>query len=179
MSFQCHSLGLELSLGLGARLLFSSQYRKVTGDSQRINQIVTNLISNAKKFTPSGSIFVSAEMFSVSHPPEWAANEELAFDLKSYSDRKGLSRRENTCLDLMHAGVLPNTAGISSSSLLQEERVLLAIAVRDEGIGIAKGNHESIFEMFEQVTACIPQSTRHCWPTTAHMRLCWYADKDL
>ncbi len=69
----------------------------VIGDSLRIGQVVTNLVSNAVKFTQSGLVTVEALL------------------------------------------VAKNT-----------ETVTISIHVKDNGIGIAKADHEKIFEKFTQ-----------------------------
>ncbi|MEH7111126.1 CHASE3 domain-containing protein [Neobacillus niacini] len=77
-------------------------------DGQRLQQIWKNLLSNAFKFTESGSVKVRIEI----------AERELVQDL------------------------LPD---------LDEEEVVLAIAVTDTGIGIASEKQQIIFEAFQQV----------------------------
>jgi two-component system, chemotaxis family, sensor kinase CheA len=77
-------------------------------DGQRLQQIWKNLLSNAFKFTESGSVKVRIEI----------AERELVQDL------------------------LPD---------LDEEEVVLAIAVTDTGIGIAPEKQQIIFEAFQQV----------------------------
>lgn len=53
---QCHSKGLEIVVHLGKTLRKYGSERQLIGDAQRINQIITNLVSNAKKFTPAGYV---------------------------------------------------------------------------------------------------------------------------
>ncbi|WP_415885091.1 ATP-binding protein [Neptuniibacter sp. QD37_6] len=62
MALQAESKGIELILDLTG-----VKYSSAIGDSNRLRQILTNLISNALKFTESGEIVVKAELKEIDH----------------------------------------------------------------------------------------------------------------
>jgi PAS domain S-box-containing protein len=60
-SYSAHNKGLELNL-----LIYSEVPAKVLGDSNRLKQVLNNLINNSIKFTDSGEINITAKKLSES-----------------------------------------------------------------------------------------------------------------
>jgi signal transduction histidine kinase len=109
--------GLSFSIAVGASL------PRVRTDPAHLRQILVNLIGNAVKYTPSGSIAVRARL--VGATPTQAPRARRA-----------------TPEDPMLAGQSPD-----------RRRVWVALQVVDTGVGIAPADHTRIFEEFEQVNA--------------------------
>ncbi|WP_445370550.1 response regulator [Methylomonas sp. HW2-6] len=95
--FPAEQKGLELQLRIG-----NDVPAMVVGDKLRIQQILTNLISNALKFTTQGRVRLTIELVS-----------------------------------------------------REEQRVNLAFAIADQGIGIAPADQEKLFQPFSQADSSI------------------------
>jgi len=108
--------GISLSYHYSSDLTFC--YR---GDPERLNQVLTNLIGNAIKFTQKGKI--SLEIM-----------EEKAPDLKSYDSS-----------DTLTSDATPDSRVPSPAS-----RSFLKFMVSDTGIGISEDRQEALFEPFVQ-----------------------------
>jgi signal transduction histidine kinase len=109
--------GLSFSIAVGASL------PRVRTDPAHLRQILVNLIGNAVKYTPSGSVAVRARLVGA------AAGE-------------GLRARRAT----------PEDANLITQSP-DRRRVWIALQVADTGVGIAPTDQARIFEEFEQVNA--------------------------
>ena len=110
--------GLSLSIAVGASL------PRVRTDPTHLRQILVNLIGNAVKYTPSGSISVRARFVGgTAHPATIAG-------------------RRHTPEDTTLAARSPD-----------ERRPWVALQVADTGVGIAPKDQARIFEEFEQVNA--------------------------
>lgn len=109
--------GLSFSIAVGASL------PRVRTDPAHLRQILVNLIGNAVKYTPSGSVAVRARLVGA-------------------SPAQGARVRRATPEDPMLAAQSPDP-----------RRVWIALQVVDTGVGIAPADHARIFEEFEQVNA--------------------------
>jgi signal transduction histidine kinase len=100
---------------------------RIRCDREKINQVVTNLLENAIKYTPSGGkIYLSAQLY------RGKANDSVRFSPSNtelpLSDRSG------------HASV---------DSLGQA----IMVQVSDTGIGISREDQQQIFQQFTQVSS--------------------------
>lgn len=109
--------GLSFSIAVGASL------PRVRTDPAHLRQILVNLIGNAVKYTPSGSVAVRARLVGA------AAGQ-------------GPRARRAT----------PEDANLFLQSP-DRRRVWIALQVADTGVGIAPADQARIFEEFEQVNA--------------------------
>src|SRR5262247_4139666 len=110
--------GLSLSIAVGASL------PRVRTDPTHLRHILVNLIGNAVKYTPSGSVAVSARL--VGAPS---------------SEGRAPVRRQT-----------PEDPILASQSP-DPRRAWIALQVVDTGVGIAPADQERIFDEFEQVNA--------------------------
>ena len=101
--------------GLTYSISVASTLPRIRTDPAHLRQILVNLLGNAVKYTPAGSVAVRARLVDASG---------------SQRDRDALPAR------------LPASHG-----------VWVALAFQDTGVGIAKDDHERIFDEFEQVDA--------------------------
>ena len=101
--------------GLTYSISVASTLPRIRTDPAHLRQILVNLLGNAVKYTPAGSVAVRARLVDASG---------------SQRDRDALPVR------------LPASHG-----------VWVALAFQDTGVGIAKDDHERIFDEFEQVDA--------------------------
>jgi signal transduction histidine kinase len=109
--------GLSFSIAVGASL------PRVRTDPAHLRQILVNLIGNAVKYTPSGSIAVRAR---------------LVGGAPAQSPRARRTTPEDPTL---------------ASQSPDRHRMWIALQVVDTGVGIAPADHARIFEEFEQVNA--------------------------
>ena len=109
--------GLSFSIAVGASL------PRVRTDPAHLRQILVNLIGNAVKYTPSGSVAVRARLVGA-------------------APVQGPGGRRPT----------PEDPSLASQSP-DRRRVWIALQVVDTGVGIAPADHSRIFEEFEQVNA--------------------------
>jgi signal transduction histidine kinase len=107
--------GLDLSIAAGSTL------PRVHTDPMHLRQILVNLLANAVKFTPTGTIAVRARVVDVD---------------------AALAQWPRLRLLLSAPG-----------AAVERSRAWVAVQVTDSGIGIPAGDHERIFEEFEQVNA--------------------------
>jgi len=109
--------GLSFSIAVGASL------PRVRTDPAHLRQILVNLIGNAVKYTPAGSVSVRARVVGA-------------------VDQNTTVARRNTPEDPMLAGRSPDL-----------RRAWVALQVVDTGVGIAPADQARIFQEFEQVNA--------------------------
>jgi two-component system phosphate regulon sensor histidine kinase PhoR len=116
---QAERAGLQLTVDL------ASDLPSVLADSERIQQVITNLVHNAIKFTPSGGcIRVSGCMLQV--PEDGGIQHETLLPMRA---------ADGLAMDGLRPDVVP-----SSNSVL--------IAVEDTGVGIPAEDISRIFERF-------------------------------
>ncbi|MEO6527111.1 MAG: HAMP domain-containing sensor histidine kinase [Gemmatimonadaceae bacterium] len=113
--------GLGLSITVGASL------PRVRTDPTHLRQILINLIGNAVKYTPSGSVSVRARLLG--------APEE--FGNRTPMPRAGMDE--------------PSAAALLAKA--PRTGIWVALQVIDTGLGIAPGDLARIFDEFEQVNA--------------------------
>ena len=113
--------GLALSITVGASL------PRVRTDPTHLRQILINLIGNAVKYTPSGSVSVRARLLG--------APEELG--PRTPTPRAGMDD--------------PSAAALLAKA--PRSGIWVALQVIDTGVGIAAGDLARIFDEFEQVNA--------------------------
>jgi signal transduction histidine kinase len=110
--------------GLSVETRISPDLPEVTGDVQRIQQILVNLLGNAVKFTNEGHIGVSASLITV-RDGNVVLSDEAAHGFSG-------------------SITLPKPTPVSDGDWL-------AVAVSDTGIGISPENQSIIFDAFRQV----------------------------
>jgi signal transduction histidine kinase len=113
--------GLALSITVGASL------PRVRTDPTHLRQILINLIGNAVKYTPAGSISVRARLLG--------APEELG--ARTPTPRAGMDD--------------PSAAALLAKA--PRSGIWVALQVIDTGVGIATNDLTRIFDEFEQVNA--------------------------
>jgi signal transduction histidine kinase len=113
--------GLALSITVGASL------PRVRTDPTHLRQILINLIGNAVKYTPSGSVSVRARLLG--------APEELG--ARTPTPRAGMDD--------------PSAAALLAKA--PRSGIWVALQVIDTGVGIAANDLGRIFDEFEQVNA--------------------------
>ena len=113
--------GLALSITVGASL------PRVRTDPTHLRQILINLIGNAVKYTPSGSVSVRARLLG--------APEELG--MRTPTPRAGMDD--------------PSAAALLARA--PRSGIWVALQVIDTGVGIAMNDLARIFDEFEQVNA--------------------------
>ena len=134
--------GLEFSIAV------STQLPRVRTDPMHLRQILMNLLSNATKFTPSGSITIRARHLEPPPPAPSVSHGGVARPLIS-AVASQLVAPAPTAIHPAVPGGPPVTAdGPSSPS-----GGWIALDVSDSGIGIAANERERIFGEFEQVNA--------------------------
>jgi two-component system phosphate regulon sensor histidine kinase PhoR len=112
--------------GLAVRVELPADLPRVLAEKERIQQVVTNLVHNAIKFTPEGGeVTVAGYRLQVTGSGVWVSS---AGDVQ----RTGYVRPETWNLE---PGTVP-------------EGNWVLIAVRDTGIGIPPGDLDRIFERF-------------------------------
>jgi signal transduction histidine kinase len=113
--------GLALSITVGASL------PRVRTDPTHLRQVLINLIGNAVKYTPAGSVSVRARLLG--------APEELG--PRTPTPRAGMDD--------------PSAAALLARA--PRSGIWVALQVIDTGVGIAAGDLARIFDEFEQVNA--------------------------
>jgi signal transduction histidine kinase len=113
--------GLALSITVGASL------PRVRTDPTHLRQILINLIGNAVKYTPTGSVSVRARLLGA---PE-------DFSSRTPMPRAGMDD--------------PSAAALLARA--PRTGIWIALQVIDTGVGIAAGDMARIFDEFEQVNA--------------------------
>jgi PAS domain S-box-containing protein len=130
MSFKAHEKSLELACWYPA----AAPHRFV-GDAGRLRQILTNFLSNAIKFTPSGHVLVEV------HVSEKGVDAGL-----QAADRYAAS------LGALHSA--PISSGFPEIDPA-EGRAAVRISIHDTGIGIPKETLKHLFTRFSQADPTI------------------------
>ena len=115
--------GLHLSIAIGATL------PRVRSDPTHLRQILVNLLGNATKYTHGGGVAVRSRLIGVP------------------------SRNTGPHPRLSPGRSHPAVGSEPPSGAPATGRPYLALQIADTGIGIAPGDHERIFDEFEQVNA--------------------------
>lgn len=133
-SVQCINHNVEIILDLSDNLP-----KKVKGDSARVVQIFTNLITNSIKFTMEGHIILRAwcECFQGSSMTELANIQKISQSTPKRKFKQDESSIETDCK--------------------KKDRITICFEVEDTGYGIDPSKWESVFESFEQAD---PSTTR-------------------
>ena len=100
---------------------------EIVSDRKRVEQVVRNLISNALKFTESGSVTVTFGQLSFVNG-HWEDSEGKIVILRTAADQSEIGNRKSQITNPQ----------------------FLAIAVKDTGIGIAPEQQKIVFEAFQQ-----------------------------
>jgi len=110
--------------GIGLHDQIAGELPAVSADRDRINQVMTNLLHNAIKFTPAGgSITITGASGSLRRP----------------------------VIGVLEPGEPPPGAFYGMESSLPEDDSYVVVSVRDTGIGIRSEDQERIFDKFGQV----------------------------
>ena len=115
--------GLSLSVSVGATL------PRVRTDPTHLRQILVNLVGNAVKYTPAGSVGVRARLVEGAGPPNAGK------------------------VDGTPTPAGPRVSHPSTPVTPGGSRWWIALQVADTGIGVAPEDRDRIFEEFEQVNA--------------------------
>jgi signal transduction histidine kinase/CheY-like chemotaxis protein len=154
LAMRAHAKDLEVTCHVA---LDTPDY--LVGDPQRLRQVITNLVSNAIKFTEHGEVGVRVE---------------VANHLSSPLGGEGSGMRgENLLppprfLSFQCQGEKGEGAQ-SGPTLLEGPAILLHFAVSDTGIGIAKDQQQVIFEPFTQADG---STTRRFGGTGLGLTIC-------
>jgi signal transduction histidine kinase len=134
--------GLEFSISVSATL------PRVRTDPMHLRQILMNLLSNATKFTPAGTITIRARYLAAVPPSTSVSHGGVARPLIS-------AVTSQLSLPTPAAHVPPPQPGgpPATNRAASTDGGWIAVDVRDSGIGIAASERERIFGEFEQVNA--------------------------
>ena len=109
----------------------------LTGDKERVKQILVNLIWNALKFTNNGNVRVTCTAHPIPHDTP-SSSRVLKPKITVRPNDNSLQSDNPLALKSRHT---------------PQEKVMLTCAVSDTGIGIPSANLEEIFESFAQLQA--------------------------
>ncbi|PMB47364.1 ATPase [Fischerella thermalis CCMEE 5201] len=139
---------------------FDSKAALVSGDGERLQQVVWNLLSNAIKFTPAGGkVEVVLSLLQEEIETRKYRNSESVFDRFSASPRLniGASFKASSPLPKLSAtmGGTPATQWFPSTS---SETAYAQITVKDTGIGISSEFLPYVFDRFRQADSSSTRS---------------------
>ncbi|EHC19558.1 multi-sensor hybrid histidine kinase [Fischerella thermalis JSC-11] len=142
------------------RTRFDSKAALVSGDGERLQQVVWNLLSNAIKFTPAGGkVEVVLSLVKEETRIREYRNSESVFDRFSASPRLniGASFKASSPLPKLSAtmGGTPATQWFPSTSC---ETAYAQITVKDTGIGISSEFLPYVFDRFRQADSSSTRS---------------------
>ena len=133
--------GLEFSIAVSTTL------PRVRTDPMHLRQILMNLLSNATKFTPAGTITIRARYLAPTPPAPSVSHGGMARPLIS-----AVTSQLSLPTPAAHATPHPGGPPVADKSA-SADGGWIAVDVCDSGIGIAASERERIFGEFEQVNA--------------------------
>eukprot|EP01103_Thecamoeba_quadrilineata_P011208 TRINITY_DN2627_c0_g1_i1.p1 TRINITY_DN2627_c0_g1~~TRINITY_DN2627_c0_g1_i1.p1 ORF type:complete len:968 (+),score=212.89 TRINITY_DN2627_c0_g1_i1:1875-4778(+) len=119
-------------------LLDPSTPRYILSDSVRLRQVITNLLSNAQKYTTAGKISLTV----------------CTADSMTVRSRPSTPKQRPEC-----DGDKMNDEEPKENTVTKQMDTILRVTVEDTGIGIPKEKLELIFQMFEQVDNSLTRSS--------------------
>lgn len=111
----------------------------ITTDGQRLQQILKNLLSNALKFTESGTVSMHIRLVQ---PDEWG---ELAANLANQSEVSPVGPDSSSTQALTSGNALPVGPNCS-----MEASEWICFMIEDTGIGVPADKQKIIFDAFQQ-----------------------------
>jgi signal transduction histidine kinase/DNA-binding response OmpR family regulator/HPt (histidine-containing phosphotransfer) domain-containing protein len=111
------------------------------GDSRRMKQILSNLLSNAFKYTDEGSITLSVFWGFIEDEAEGRADDRVEVRLDDRVDDKAGGRADDRVGDR-----IDDNAGDIIDDRTEHKQVRLVFSVADTGVGISVDNLELLFE---------------------------------
>jgi signal transduction histidine kinase len=133
--------GLDFSIAVSATL------PRVRTDPMHLRQILMNLLSNATKFTPSGSITIRARYVAPAPPGPIVSHVGVARPLIT-----AVTSQLSLPTAVAHTAAQPGGPPVADRPA-STHGGWIAVEVCDTGIGIAASERERIFGEFEQVNA--------------------------
>ena len=152
MAFKAEEKGIEFICGVDPDVP-----HRLVGDPGRLRQILTNLVSNAVKFTREGEVVVNVSVTNAdvhdsepaTHGLEGRETAEIFLDLEQEAQEDFQLLRE------------PGTGRPTDPGQPRNDKlrtVKLLFSVRDTGIGIPADKQDRLFQSFSQVDASTTRS---------------------